>query len=329
MSPRLRPLRGAWATRTYRCRPLTIRGRPILTKTVKARTSQISQGSAQGCRHSHRKVVPVWMAALWLSAAPATVGPLPDWSRSGWRCCGRCGAASGVSLSAGTCWPTSRWRVVGQRRRRLHHQQLQDRKSLSLRPQVRLRAAGPGPLAAGPAPSAPSIGGGGPSGSPGISSPSSPLSSPSSGGTSSPSTPSVHPASTGTGSPATDAAKAAAGGQPTGTPPQPAPLTQQLANTPLAAQPSVPAPPPAPAPAPEAPAPPPSAPAPSGGPPLRTRCATASFCRRRPRRWRAARALDAARDRRPRLRRRRPCLLQVPPRPRRWAPAWRPPPRPA
>ena len=66
------------------------------------------------------------------------------------------------------------------------------------------------------------------------------------------------------------------------------------------------------------------------GRPRWARCATAaSFCRRRPRRRRAARAVDAARDRRPHLLRRRPCLLQVPPRPRRWAPVWRPPPRPA
>ena len=136
-------------------------------------------------------------------------------------------------------------------------------------------------------------------------------------------------ASTGTGSPATDAAKAAAGGQPTGAPPQPAPMTQQLANTPLAAQPSVPAPPPAPAPAPEAPAPPPSAPTPSGGAApahtLRHRhlpSAPPQAPARRPRRrcrW----------DRRPHLLRRHPCLLPVPPRPRRWGPASRPPPRPA
>jgi hypothetical protein len=123
-------------------------------------------------------------------------------------------------------------------------------------------SAGPAPASPGPAPVAPSappppsIGGGGPSGSPGISSPSSPLSS-SGGGPSSAGTPLVQSA------PAADAARAAAGGQPTGLPPQNTPLTQQLANTPLAAQPVAPTPPPAPAPVPDAPAPPPSAPAPS------------------------------------------------------------------
>ena len=150
----------------------------------------------------------------------------------------------------------------------------------------------PRPAPAASAPSAPSLGGG-PSGSPGISSPSSPLSSPSGGGTSSAGSPSVHSASAGTGAQGADAAKAAAGGQPTGLPPQTAPLTQPLANTPLAAQPPAPTPPPAPAPVPDAPAPPPSAPAPSA--PRRTRCATASFRWRRPRRWRPSGARDAAR----------------------------------
>jgi hypothetical protein len=125
-------------------------------------------------------------------------------------------------------------------------------------------AGGTGPSPAGPAPSAPSIGGG-PSGSPGISSPSSPMSSTSSPSSSSTASPAVQPTSAGSGTPATDA-RAAAGAPPTGTSPQTAPLTNQFANTPLAAQPSVPAPPPAPAPIPDAPAPTPTAPPPSAAP---------------------------------------------------------------
>ena len=112
--------------------------------------------------------------------------------------------------------------------------------------------------------------------------------------------PSVHSASAGTGAQGADGAKAAAGGQPTGLPPQTAPLTQPLANTPLAAQPPAPTPPPAPAPVPDAPhhhparqppgprwtrcAPPPSpAPPPALAPHRRPRCRSDRHQRLRPR----------------------------------------------
>ena len=132
--------------------------------------------------------------------------------------------------------------------------------------------AGPAAVApSGLGPASPSFGGGsspgGSSGSPGISSPSSPLSSTSSPTSGSAGSPAVPPASAGSGAQGADAARAAAGGPPTGTSPQTAPLANQFANTPLAAQPSVPTPPPAPAPIPDAPAPTPSAPPPAAAPP--------------------------------------------------------------
>ena len=136
MSPRLRPLRGVWATRIYRCRPLTMRSRPVLAKTVRARTSQISQGSDQGYRHSHRRVVLVWMAALWLTRHrhPGRCQLVLVWMVVLWlmRRHARRLPLRGdllVHVSMAGCRPTAR---------RLHHQQLQDHKSLSLRPRFRL-----------------------------------------------------------------------------------------------------------------------------------------------------------------------------------------------